>query len=430
MLHRDGAIWRTHGSTARRAGIAVIVAIAVAAATVTVLLVERRPSPSLAALLPPHATSPDAPAPSGRSGLQSLACTSSTACVGAGFRSAPAHPDFPQPLVERWDGAAWSPAPAPLPGGGGQVASIVCASARSCVAVGYTSATGAPDDEHPLVATWDGAAWSVAAVAGVGARGTLQSVACAAASSCVAVGTTYTGTAGHRSTLAVAGSGRTWSVVPSPGQGTDSWLNAVSCVGPASCVAVGMWSDVDPTDEEPGSSTLVETWNGSAWSIVPSPDPGTGGEGALLSVSCASPTSCVAVGSYSAVDNPYRAEYATLAETWNGTAWSLAATPSPSNRAVLRSVACTSPTSCLAVGAYETGGYAGNSQPLVESWNGTAWSVEGAPPTGPGSRELDAVACMSATACVAVGQVSTTAHAVASSPLGEVWDGSSWSATR
>ncbi len=43
-------------------------------------------------------------------------------------------------------------------------------------------------------------------------------------------------------------------------------------------------------------SGLIEAWNGAAWSIVPSPSPGTGS--GLTPVSCASITFCASVGSY------------------------------------------------------------------------------------------------------------------------------------
>ena len=405
---------------------AVAAAGVVAAAAIALVLVERRTSSTTSALTPTAVASPGGPAPTGRSGLVSVACPSAAACLAAGFRSAPASPDVPQPLVERWDGTSWSPAPAPIADADAQLEALACTSVWSCVAVGYVTPTGGAVDEHALVATWDGAAWSVPLITGIAGRGSLRSVACPTPSSCVAVGSLFTDSVGHQSTLVVAWNGAAWSVVPSPAPGTDSWLNAVACTAAASCVAVGSYSDADPADEDPDASTLVEVWAGGAWSVVPSPNPGTGGEGALLSVACASPVSCVTVGSYSGVNNPYRADSATLAETWDGTAWALATTASPGKRGVLRSVACTPSGRCVAVGSYETGAYAGDRQTLVEAWDGSAWSETASESSPRGSRELDAIACTSSSACVAVGQASASAHAVASSPLEEAWDGAVW----
>jgi hypothetical protein len=60
-------------------------------------------------------------------------------------------------------------------------------------------------------------------------------------------------------------------VVPSPNVGTiDDELESVSCVSASECVAVG-YTDTGSTYE-----TLAMVWNGSVWSIVPSPNAGNG----------------------------------------------------------------------------------------------------------------------------------------------------------
>jgi hypothetical protein len=66
-----------------------------------------------------------------------------------------------------------------------------------------------------------------------------------------------------------------------------AWLNSVSCTSDASCLAVGgsNLGSVNPP--------LVESWNGSSWSAVPSP---SGFRGQLNAISCTSATNCVAVG--------------------------------------------------------------------------------------------------------------------------------------
>src|ERR1700689_437414 len=74
---------------------------------------------------------------------------------------------------------------------------------------------------------------------------------------------------------AASASGPAWSIVPSPNTSPtqDDELNAVSCSGPSACIAVG-FSDTPesyPRIRTP-YQTLIESWNGSAWSIVPSPD--------------------------------------------------------------------------------------------------------------------------------------------------------------
>jgi hypothetical protein len=63
-----------------------------------------------------------------------------------------------------------------------------------------------------------------------------------------------------------------------------------------------------------------------------------------------------------------------LAWSWDGTAWSVV--PSPNRRGTysnLNGVSCVSATSCTAAGAYHPS--RGGSGTVIESWNGTAWSV-------------------------------------------------------
>src|ERR1700733_3307233 len=63
----------------------------------------------------------------------------------------------------------------------------------------------------------------------------------------------------------------------------------------------------------------------------------------------------------------------------------------------LNSVTCTNPTSCIAVGTYGTSG-----DTLAENWNGTAWTVESTPnPAGGSSNTLAGVSCGTPDACVA-----------------------------
>src|SRR6185312_10639943 len=89
-------------------------------------------------------------------------------------------------------------------------------------------------------------------------------------------------------------------------------LVSVSCVASTSCEAVGY---TIPNHQPPSWETLIESWNGVAWSIVPSPNNGPYAS-LLISVSCVSANACQAVGEYSVGLGNYQ----TLIESWNGTA--------------------------------------------------------------------------------------------------------------
>jgi hypothetical protein len=109
-------------------------------------------------------------------------------------------------------------------------------------------------------------------------------------------------------------------------------------------------------DESDFEGTLVEHWNGSAWSIQSTPS--TGFEGSDLSgIACNSASDCVAVGSAQDFDSPSSEG---IIEHWNGTHWTLQASPAPAGRSTtsLTGVTCTGGR-CTAVGWSEasTNGY-------------------------------------------------------------------------
>ena len=72
-------------------------------------------------------------------------------------------------------------------------------------------------------------------------------------------------------TLSVAWDGSTWSVVPSPDPANAAdTFNAVSCSGPDFCMAFG--TTVGSNEQ---SLPLAATWDGSSWTVVSSPLPRT-----------------------------------------------------------------------------------------------------------------------------------------------------------
>ena len=123
--------------------------------------------------------------------------------------------------------------------------------------------------------------------------------------------------------------------------------------------------------------TLVERWNGTAWSVVASPNITTTANNFLRSVAVVSASDVWAVGYYYSGFNPAL----TLVEHWNGTAWSIVSNPNPgTGDNVLYGVAAVSAGDVWAVGSYSTTTAV---QTLVEHWNGTAWSVVSSPNHGP-----------------------------------------------
>ena len=121
---------------------------------------------------------------------------------------------------------------------------------------------------------------------------------------------------------------------------------------------------------------------------------------------------------------------ATLAAAALAAATTAAGLPRPGGPATavagdLYGVACASATACVAVGQRSSTS-SGPGGTLAEKGNGTTWSVVSSPnPTGSDGARLYAVTCTSATNCLAVGEYSTASHSTL--PMAEKWNGTKWS---
>jgi hypothetical protein len=290
-------------------------------------------------------------------------------------------------LVLRWDGRRWSVQPAPEPAGAryAVLRDVACASRRSCVAVGDFELI--PGFFRPYVLRWDGRAWAVDAVPEIpGATlSTLSGVSCPAARACIAVGEQI-GAAGAR-TLALGWDGTAWSPLPTaePPSTTFSLLADVDCARPASCVAVGQATAAGHPQP------LAERWDGRAWRIEPTEDPGALRQVSLNGVSCPRRGGCVAVGFYEAS----LGGFLTLAEHERGGSWTRREAPSAAG-STLGAVSCAAPQRCVAVG--------GGAAPLAARWDGRTWTPEATPAlAGATESGLTDVDCPTRHRCVAVG---------------------------
>jgi hypothetical protein len=296
------------------------------------------------------------PARATDSEFTAVSCTSARACTAVGAYRDSAGADVT--LAERWNGAGWVVQRTANPGGaitqpefdaalsGSALDGVSCASATICTAVGGYSTNTA---NMALIERWDGSRWTLQ-TAGDPARHPMNGVSCTAPSACTAVG------AGSDALPAELWDGTTWVLQRTAtfvqSKATTGRSVGVSCTSRTACTAVG-------TTVAGGDISrfvaLAERWDGATWSLQ-KPMPGAVGRPtALVGVSCASNAACTAVGLQ--VRPP--GIVLPVAERWDGSAWTIEPTPSPAGTksAVLQSVSCTSPTMCVAAGAAtKTGG--------------------------------------------------------------------------
>ncbi len=174
--------------------------------------------------------------------------------------------------------------------------------------------------------------------------------------------------------------GSKWAEQTMPALGsTEGYLTDVSCASATSCTAVGYTrSNLNP------SRPLAERWDGTKWEVQMVPNTGEGyGEGELESVSCPTSSYCIAVG----WAETFGYQRAAFVEQWDGKEWTIISTPEPSGSEQLdywklTDVSCTSSTSCTAVGWASWGNastFVYSRKTLAEYWNGTKWVIQSTP---------------------------------------------------
>lgn len=234
---------------------------------------------------------------------------------------------------------------------------------------------------QPPILHWNGVAWLGAVADRIDAQ-VLSDVSADAVNDAWAVG--YYGVSGSP---IVHWDGVRWRQVLSV---SPDYLFGVLALSPNDVWAVG---------------ESMRHWDGQAWSLIAT------SPGVLFDVASTSPTDIWAVGYQGHVPT-----FTPLAEHWDGQAWTSIPVPSPpgaTGNVELRSVTAVTSDDVWAVGYDEVDL---GLRPLIEHWDGSAWSVVALVP--PPNLILYGVAAASSTDVWAVGGRKNTLH----------WDGSSWSA--
>lgn len=236
----------------------------------------------------------------------------------------------------------------------------------------YDSLAGTYTPEmRAITAHWDGFAWSLVPTASVGVSGTtLTGVAASAAHDVWAIG--YSNTYGTPQTLVQRWNGSQWSLVSSPAFGGGSSLEAITSLATNDVWAVGTR---DGAAFGTTVATLAVHWNGSAWSAIPTPNIGNRWN-SLEAVSGSSANDVWAVGSWRHIGGLFQ----NLALHWNGSQWSIVPTPNLSGAEnQLQAVVAISSNDAWALGSTNDG-ITGRS--IYLHWNGSVWSSVPGPGNG------------------------------------------------
>ena len=266
-------------------------------------------------------------------------------------------------------------------------------------------AAPAPAPTEPVTYTTEtpaSAGWAVQPAPALGAGdNTYGAVAAVTPRDVWAAGNFLPDTAGSNqdATLATAahfdGSRWTQTPVPNSGPNFNTLFGVAATAGRAWAVGVAL-------DDSYRARSLIEAWDGGSWHVAATPELGTQRD-ILYSAAAVSAADVWAVGEQQRGDGTF----GTLIEHWDGTRWSVVPSPDPgSSGNHLYGVAAAGPGDVWAVGQQDG---RRSDTPLVEHWDGTSWAAVNVPSAGLTGGLLQGVAAGGGEVW-AVGQSDDAAH--------------------
>ncbi|HKF24279.1 MAG TPA: alkaline phosphatase family protein [Candidatus Angelobacter sp.] len=256
------------------------------------------------------------------------------------------------------------------------------------------SAQGA--GKQAAAASLGGSGWSIVPSYTFGSQdNVLAGVSAASISDAWAVGTYVPSAGSVLATLAEHFDGTRWTAFPLPNVGAqENCLMAVSMPSLGRAWAVGYF-----VNGKFQQQTLIEHFDGTVWSVVPSPSPGTL-ENILYGVAAISDSDVWAVGAQQDSSGLWH----TLTEHWNGSVWSVVkAFDAGANGNQFYAVKALASNNVYAVGQQAGSGFP--NQSLIERWNGSTWTVVSSPADAASALPLGVTA--TATSLTTVGEQET-----------------------
>ena len=339
----------------------------------------------------PSPRSTESPSAATSTWLSSIAASSASAVWAAGMSCGSGCAVNPtsaeRTLILRWDGATWaqdaspSPGQADLNGISAGPGGVAWAAGESCMSGCDTTSPTL----RTLILRWNGSTWSQTPSPGGNAE--LFAVSAGPGGTAWAVGQSCTSGCGTSSQVAppliLRWNGASWSPVPLTNAPNDALLLSVSAGPGGTAWAVGYSCTSGCGTASAANVPLVLRWNGRAWSRTPIP--GSYGAADISGVAVASGGTAWAVGEFCASDCGTTSRHVrTLVLGWNGTAWSVASSPSPGEQAALNRVTTGPAGTAWAVGHSCVSGCGTSSEDdktLILRWNGSTWSQTPSPNT-------------------------------------------------
>jgi hypothetical protein len=174
-------------------------------------------------------------------------------------------------FIEHWDGSQWTIVASPSPSADSSILHGVAAiSANDVWAVGYYRSSSKSGEGLPLTLHWDGVTWTQVLTPTPSPiyGSSLSSVAAVSSNDVWAVGRLFEGEVSR--TLSMHWDGSQWSIVPTPNVSTmNNSIWGIAIVSANDIWAVGVYDGEDVVE----TRTLTMHWDGSQWNIVPSPSP-------------------------------------------------------------------------------------------------------------------------------------------------------------
>jgi len=274
-----------------------------------------------------------------------------------------------------------------IEGGDTALFSISAISASEIWAVGYSSRSGIV---QTLTQRWNGSEWRIVPSLNVPSRNNyLSGVAALTTNDVWAVGYHCKDNCTEPALLIEHWDGTQWSIVPTPGGGR---LNGIAAVSADDIWAVG----------SNGRRSFALHWDGQEWLESPTNDPPLADSSFVLNAATAITSNDVwAVGyQHNSVTNSYRS----IIYHWDGRGWVYSSETGGRAGDSLQAVAATSASDIWAVGQRGKGqSYEEPLRTVTKHWDGSSWLEVASPNVGAGDCYLRGVDAISSKDVWAVG---------------------------